>query len=249
MDQDHTHEPSADPRDSVSDLTNEALNHLAKGDRDAANAAFARRDAVARKEAGENLGSDGLKTENEEQPTDAASNYDFSNPADCARMLSELPGTAGELGAELVEEWGGPDSPTFKENLDRAMATIDSFDEKIPGLKESLSVELTGPGGETIQLGNDPVVLKLAALIGRELAGRGSKADLPQAQNVDTPPPRSTPSGRSAEAVQADIDAMIAQAPPGTRKYTDPKFQKRLSALFDELTGGRPIVGTRMRTI
>ena len=239
-------EATTDPGDDrISSLTGEALDHIASGNREAAHAAFKRRDAIARKESGETPASASQEAEpgGEAEPP---AEYDFADMSDVAAMLSEFP---GEAGAALVDEWGGPDSPTFQENIRHAMAAVTAYEEKIPGLKDALNLELTGPGGISFQLGNDPLVLKLAAMLGREFADRDRERAGSQARNVDAPPPRSTLSGRSAEAVQADIDRLNEQVPPGSRKYVDPKHQRRLAALYGELTGDSPIVGARMRTI
>jgi hypothetical protein len=234
--------PDNDGGDAVSTLTGQALDHLAVGNKDAAIAAFAKRDEIARGEAGEpGAPADRAPEAPAEPGADDQPTCNYDDLTEVAAMLTEHP---GKVGAELVKEWGGPNSPMFKENVGYAVTAANAFETAMPGLKEALNIPLQLPDGSVFHLGNDPLVIKIAAALGRGLADNTA----PEPTNNGARPQSPAQPARSAEDIDADIERLLEDAPIGSRKYASNKFQDKLQALYAERYGG-PIVGARLRTI
>ena len=80
------------------------------------------------------------------------------------------PGTAEALGEELhalgpegsaiVEDWGGPQSQTFRENGGYLRSAVEYVARDDPGLIELLNAEIEDENGRVMRLGSHPGLIK-----------------------------------------------------------------------------------------
>jgi hypothetical protein len=125
--------------------------------------------------------------------------------------------------------------------VESALSFAQSFDRANPELAAEI-VDLASTDARIYSL-----VLKFAAAQGRA-APRQAPAPAPTRArtNPDSSYAPVEPILSHRESIEADIDAMIAQTPPGSFGYTDRRFQKRLQALYSQLDDG-PITGRGAR--
>ena len=140
----------------------------------------------------------------------------------------------GEVDADgtqdLLREWGDPGSESFAENFAHARHATQEL--TTPALLEVLD----GAG-----LGDHPLVLRIAADIGRRMAEGGSNTGL---TNVARTPANIG----KAESVNAELDALMSLMNTDPDKYKQPATQRRIKALTTALGGDDHIVGSGGRT-
>ena len=129
-----------------------------------------------------------------------------------------------------VADWGQPGSESFAENWGHARFAAQELSSS--GLQEVLD----GAG-----LGDHPLILQLAADIGRRLsAGGGNQGLASQAR---------TPANiGKREAITAELDGLMRLMNTDLGQYKSPATQRKIKALTTALAGDGPIVGRASRS-
>jgi hypothetical protein len=144
-----------------------------------------------------------------------------------AAMISHAATVLTELGSEgqaLLNDWGGANSPAFKENFAYAKSAFADIAKNRPHL--IAKVDASG-------LGNDPAVLQILSELGRQKANTyGDTTVSSRFQSNGAP----LPSGNSA--AQRELNRIFEETPPGSPGYAKPAVQQRIWQL-QELIHGR----------
>lgn len=133
--------------------------------------------------------------------------------------------------AELTDAWGKPGAESFSENF--GYAALAEQHLQSPALDRAI-IEAG--------LGGSPMLLRLAADIGRKLAtskGNPSLAAQPR-----------TPANRQAEGnIQQELDKLMALVNTDFETYRKPETQTRIDQLTRALVGDEPAVGHAGRLV
>jgi hypothetical protein len=176
--------------------------------------------------------------------------YDPTEPAsegDEAWNTSALEtwrGVYQEQADDLIEAWGGLDSGDFKSNLRYARYAGLKAKADHPEVFSILSSELEMEDGRTIQLGDHPAMIKLAAQYGRLLAHLNFEDPNPAPR---TNQPRNQPmANQSSESDQDEFDRLTEEmhrAVSSGLSVKAKKIERERSALAKRMWGDRPYSG------
>jgi hypothetical protein len=143
--------------------------------------------------------------------------------------------TLNELGGEhaaLVQEWKQTGANAAEE-LGYAKAAFRDIVANRPDL--IAKVDASG-------LGNDPAVLKLLAKHGRLNAGMMGDFTVAR-NNAPSEQARVMTPGRGSSSAQAELNQLMADNPPGTAAYKNPRVQNRVAELSRMIAGNGPMIG------
>jgi hypothetical protein len=231
---------------AADEATGLAVNAWLDGDKEAAGPLFQQAEAQH---------AQSLPRQDGSQPTPANEQPALSPmpppPTAAAQVVSlavnEL-SSSGAPGQALMQEWGGPDSTNFAENIGYARQAVQELSRSNPGILEFLGREQIGAGGVRFRAGDDPTWVKLAAEFGRLRAGvRGESQQHHQQRGNDMttrPAPYYRTIAGDTNRLRAEMDDIMQKNPPGSPAYASPAVQRRLSEIHESLSGGGNIVGT-----
>jgi hypothetical protein len=149
-----------------------------------------------------------------------------------------------EESGPLIEEWGGAGSPEFADHLRYARYGALRAKEVAPDIFDLLSSDIEMPSGKVVHLGDHPSFVRLASLLGRQLANRDGD-DITPAQRHQQ---RTTamPQQQNKAAAEEEIEQLTEQihAAYGQGLYGKAnKLMKKRAALSERMHGTKPYQG------
>lgn len=144
--------------------------------------------------------------------------------------LSIVEGVDPDGARDLVARWGKPGSESFAENWGHARHAAQELSS--PALIEALD----GAG-----LGDHPIILQLAADIGRRMSEGSSNQGLASAAAT----PQNISQREQINRELSDLTSLINTDPD---RYKQPETQRRIDALTTALVGDGPAIGHGGRT-
>lgn len=151
--------------------------------------------------------------------------------------VTELQSRSG--GAELLQEWGGPTSQNFADNMAYAKDAVGKIMKENPAILEALNTVIERPDGSTYRMGDDPMWIKIAAQFGRQHSAVMGEPKL--SERYTPPAQRSATTGGSA--AKRELDQLMKANPPGSPQYKEKAVQDRIMQLHGMISGGQPMVG------
>jgi hypothetical protein len=152
--------------------------------------------------------------------------------------------SSGAPGHALMQEWGGPDSQNFADNISYARQAVQEISKTNPGILEFLGRVQTADNGATFRAGDDPKWLKLAAEHGRLRAGFTNERPQMITSNYRPQPTSRPASGNNKQSLREEMDSIMQKNPPGSQAYASSAVQRRLNEISEALAGSGPIVGS-----